>query len=440
MLKKLFAPSEVFASFIIGLHLRLSKPQMSHVLRVSEAIIVSEGKKTLSALYRECVDAPEVSAVADFFRQSPWSGEKIRDSVMEFVIGYLLLLAEEQGYEPIITAILDDSTTRKDKDTKKLQGVDWIFDHAASGKGQTKYCKAGVHVNLRIQIGAYGFTFSWRLYLKESTVRRLNRNRSKAERIRFRSKNSIAREMLAELRSYLPSHYEVYVLFDRWYSSTKLIKYIRRQGWHVIAAVKSNRQVDGISLKKWAQRLRHKRYTRVRCVAADDSEKSYLVRKVEGYINGYPEKVCVIISKRHNRDKHPKYFLCTDTSLSAQAILKWYGKRWSIEVEYWYLKQCLGLGDFRVQSYEAMQRWYAVVYLVLTFLQWQLYESQKSSAPCSSIAEVIRRHREEHAFQILKHACEEAIRTNSVTQAIQRFIGSEKTAIAEPEKGSSQAA
>ncbi len=127
-------------------------------------------------------------------------------------------------------------------------------------------------------------------------------------------------------------------------------------------------------------------------------------------------------------------------SLSAQAILNWYGKRWSIEVEYWYLKQCLGLGDFRVQSYEAMQRWYAVVYLVLTFLQWQLYESQKSSAPCSSIAEVIRRHREGHAFRLLKHACEEAIRTNSVTKAIQPFIGSEKTPFSESEPGSSQAA
>ncbi len=238
-------------------------------------------------------------------------------------------------------------------------------------------------MNLRIQIGGYGFTFSWRIYLKESTVRRLNRNRSKAEHIPFRSKNSLAREMLTELCSYLSSQYQVYVLFDRWYSSTKLIKYLRRQGWHLIAAVKSNRQVDGINLKKWAQQLRHKRYTRVRCVAANGSEKTYVVREVEGYINGYRDKVCVIISKRHNRDKHPKYFLCTDTSLSAQAILKWYGKRWSIEVEYWYLQQFLGLGDFRVQSYEAMVKWYAVVYLVLTFL-WQLYESQKSGALCSS--------------------------------------------------------
>jgi hypothetical protein len=29
----------------------------------------------------------------------------------------------------------------------------------------------------------------------------------------------------------------------------------------------------------------------------------------------------VLISKRHHRDKRPKYFLCTDLSLSAQQIL-----------------------------------------------------------------------------------------------------------------------
>lgn len=422
MLKKIFAPSEVFKRFIVGLHLSLSKPQIGHILRVSEAIIVTEGKKTLSAMNRECVDAPDESAVADFFRQSPWSGQEIQRPLRKFVIAYLLLMAEEQGYEPIISAIIDDSTSRKDKDTKKLEGVDWVFDHAAGGKGQTKYCKAGVHINLRLQIGRYGFTFSWRIYLRKSTVRRLNRDRLLQDRIRFRSKNNLAREMLKELGEYLPPEYQVYVLFDRWYSSTKLIKYIRRQGWHVIAAMKSNRQLDGINLTKWAQRLRHKRYTRVTSIAADGTEKTYLVRKIEGQINGYREKVCVIISKRHNRDTNPKYFLCTDVSLTAQTILKWYGKRWSIEVEYWYLKQCLGLGDFRVQSYEAMQRWYAVVYLVLTFLQWLMYESQKSATPCKSIAEVIRHHREGHAFRLLKHAVEEGIRTGSVAGVLRRFI------------------
>ena len=47
--------------------------------------------------------------------------------------------------------------------------------------------------------------------------------------------------------------------------------------------------------------------------------------------------------------------------LSAQNILSIYQKRWPIEVDNFYVKQHLGLADFRVQSYEAIEKWFAVV-------------------------------------------------------------------------------
>ena len=59
-------------------------------------------------------------------------------------------------------------------------------------------------------------------------------------------------------------------------------------------------------------------------------------------------------------------------SLSAQNILSIYQKRWPIEVDNFYVKQHLGLADFRVQSYEAIEKWFAVVFLALGFLQWRL--------------------------------------------------------------------
>ena len=49
-----------------------------------------------------------------------------------------------------------------------------------------------------------------------------------------------------------------------------------------------------------------------------------------------------------------------------------YQKRWPIEVDNFYVKQHLGLADFRVQSYEATEKWFAVVFLALAFLQWRL--------------------------------------------------------------------
>ncbi|MDQ7029192.1 MAG: hypothetical protein Q9O62_05125 [Ardenticatenia bacterium] len=113
---------------------------------------------------------------------------------------------------------IDDTVSRKDKDTRRLEAVDLVFDHSPNGKGQTRYCKGAVHVTCKVQIGPWSDTFAWRIYLRAKTVRRLNRRRPKEARLRFRSKYRLARELLAELRPHLPNGYKVYVLFDRRYA------------------------------------------------------------------------------------------------------------------------------------------------------------------------------------------------------------------------------
>lgn len=65
----------------------------------------------------------------------------------------------------------------------------------------------------------------------------------------------------------------------------KLIRFIRRQGWHVICALKGNRKLNGIRVDGWEQRLRHKRYTRVRVPAADGTTRTYWVRVVTGRLS-----------------------------------------------------------------------------------------------------------------------------------------------------------
>jgi len=180
--------------------------------------------------------------------------------------------------------------------------------------------------------------------------------------------------------------------------------------------------LSGIRVDQWDQRLRHKRYIRIRVPAADGTTRTYLVRSVQGQLSGVPFDVCVLISRQHNRDKYPKYFLCTDLTLTAQTVLIWYGNRWPLEVDYWYLKQPLGLGDFRMQAYEAIEKWYAVLHLVLTFLQWRLHEAWEQGLPLRSLADVIRQQRVEHARETLISACQEAIQMGSIEPVLQRFI------------------
>ena len=67
----------------------------------------------------------------------------------------------------------------------------------------------------------------------------------------------------------------------------------------------------------------------------------------------------------------------------------------------------LGLADFRVQSYEAIEKWFAVVFLAFGFLQWRL-NHERTQAQWHSLADVVRHHRYEHARTLLETACQEA--------------------------------
>jgi hypothetical protein len=419
----------VFSAFVMKLHLSFSQPQLSHLLRIGESLILQEGSKTLSALVRQCVETPEISSVCDFFHHSPWSALAVRSAVSRLNMQELLLLARESGCEPILFASLDDSTTRKDKDTHKLEAVDWVCDHAAGGKGLTAYCKGIVHLTLRVSVGCYSLPFTWRVYLRAKTVRRLNRYKHPAARMPFRTKFALARQMLEELKQYVPEHWRVYVLFDRWYASAKLIKYIRRQDWQVLCAIKSNRKLNGTKLSQWPQRLRNQRYTAVRCSAANGKQTLYLTRRITGHLQGLRDPLAIVISHRHTRDKRPKDFMSTDLDLSSEKILRWYGARWRVEVENWYLKQTLGLGDFRVHPVEAIQKWYAEVFLVLSFLEGYRYKLRDQGLILHSVSEVIQVHRQMHEHRVLTAACQEALHRGSVEKAVRRFLGKEIPAL-----------
>ncbi len=63
--------------------------------------------------------------------------------------------------------------------------------------------------------------------------------------------------MLVELQALLPKGHPVYVLFDSWYASAKLIKFCRQLGWHVICALKFNRRIDKKRIDQHDLALKH---------------------------------------------------------------------------------------------------------------------------------------------------------------------------------------
>jgi hypothetical protein len=406
--------SATVVTFVGLLALSLSVPQLRHVERVVDMIVMVPRRKTLAQMAAQELDGVDVSNLADFFRISPWNADDLRLPLIDFIL-HDLAKRVKYPLAPIYLT-LDDSLAVKDKATHKLQSVDWHFDH---NRHQT--VKSGNHVVLGIHWGGFHYPLSWRLYLRQSTVRRLNRKR-KDNRLRFHSKLELARQMLEEIIKKLPAGKPVYVLFDSWYTSAKLVKWIRQQGWHVIAGLKSNRKLSGRKLPDWHKDFKGRRYCQVRLRLANTRVRSYWVRALTGRLEGVPGEVRVLMSQTGPGARAPKYFLCTDTTLSEQEILVRYQNRWSQEVDYWHVKLQLGLGDFRMQSYEAIAKWYAVVYLTLALLYWQRYEDSVKHKRSTSLSEVLSRMRADHHRAVLRAACEEVAAGAFVDDVLRRYL------------------
>ncbi len=328
----------------------------------------------------------------------------------------------------------DDSLCAKDPAHRYLEAVDWHHDPNASNKKRSVYRNGSVYVLCRLQIGFIQFTINWRLYLRRKTVRRLNRKRTKAQRLSYTSKYTLVQQMLEELRPLLPDDFTIYVLFDSWYAAAQLITFIRRQGWHVICALKSSRvlrrpgqpgqpRVVKRQVRQWTKELRYTPYTRIRVKAADDTVTTYLVRSLPGRLNRVPFAVCVLISKQTRWDKHPAYFLCTDLTLSPQTVLKYYLVRWPCEVDNRYLKEALGLADYQMQKLEAIAKYHAVVFLALAYLQWRAMRIKlRDRTAQPSLADIIRQHRQEHYCQRVEAVARMTLEVGAVEPVLGHFL------------------
>jgi DDE superfamily endonuclease len=417
-MKTIVRRSTTIATFVGLLALSLTAAQQAHLQRFADLLVVAPRRKTLAELAAQECDGVDPSNLADFFRISPWDADDVRVPLAIALLRYL----RTRGIDPNqpIYLTLDDSLALKDKDTRCLEPVDWHFDH-----NRKRMVQASNHVVLGIHWGGFHFPLSWRLYLRQSTVRKRNRRRRGPHKLRYHSKLELARQLLEQVVSLLPPGPRVYVLFDSWYTSAKLVRFIRQQGWHVIAGIKSNRKLSGRKLTDWHTELQGRRYEKTRTRLANGYERTYWVRSVQGRLRGVPGDVRVVLSQKGPGQRTPKYFLCTDPTLSAQAILQHYQVRWSQEVDFWHVKLQLGLGDFRLQRYEAVEKWYTVVYFVFAYLYWCQYETPAKEGRATTLSEVLEQIRADHQRAMLTAACTEVAQGTPLSVVLARYLDAE---------------
>jgi hypothetical protein len=418
-MKTIVRRSVAVVTFIGLLGLTLSGPQMRHLERLADLLVMAPRRKTLAQLAAQELDGVDPSNLADFFRISPWDDQDLRVHLLELILNYLK--KHNQSCTEPLYLIIDDSLANKDKATHKLEAVDWYFDHKCH-----RPVKASNHISLSLSWGTFYFPLLEFLYLRQATVQKRNRKRSGRRKLVYKTKLELAQQMLEQVKAWLPQGIAVYVLFDSWYTSAKLVRWIRNQQWHVIAGLKSNRKISGCKVSAWHRSFKGSPYEQVRLGLANGKRRTYWTRLLFGRLRGVPDSVHVIISQKGPGLGAPRYFLCTDRTLSAQEILQRYQKRWGCETDYWQLKEQLGLGDYRLQSYEAIARWYSVVYLVLAYLYWRKYEEERSHGSTRSLSEILQEARREHYRECLRQACTEVAEGAAIEAVLTRYLGPTK--------------
>ena len=141
-----------------------------------------------------------------------------------------------------------------------------------------------------------------------------------------------------------------YVLFDSWFSNPAQITTIHSKGIDVIAMVKKSSRIkysycgEQLNIKEIYSRNKKRR-----------GRSKYLlsVDVMVGKGNPIPAKIVCVRNKANRKDWLA--FICTDTTLSEEEIIRIYGKRWQIEVFFKTCKSMLNLlGECHSLSYDAL--------------------------------------------------------------------------------------
>lgn len=183
MLTRILHNSPALCDFIEQLDLCLSQPQGRHVLKLADGLLVCEGRKTLAELQRQFVECVDASNLADPLRIAPWTALDVRQPVGAYLVRTARVQARQRGTRAAIGVSLDDSIAPKHKATRHLEPGDWHFDHLESRPGQPRYVNGAAYLGCNVWIGGCPITFDGRLYVRQKTVRRLNRRRPADRRL-----------------------------------------------------------------------------------------------------------------------------------------------------------------------------------------------------------------------------------------------------------------
>ncbi|CAG9708870.1 IS701 family transposase [Clostridium neonatale] len=386
MLTTILNQNETIINYISELNLPYSSAIKNHMVNIVSGIIVTEGSKTISSVHNKITCNRDRSTGSRFLSSYSWNHEYVTQERIFHAISEISNTCEASD---VGFLIIDDTLTKKNTSTKKIESLDFHNSHADGNKPKWSHCLVTSHY----KINDYSIPLDFRQYHRKESSKKLSK--------KFLDKNELAMELMNE---FTPVTKNNYLLVDSWYTSAKILLHGLINGCHTIGRIKSNRVIypAGIktNVKKFSSYIRTNETSLVTA-----SNNKYYVYRYEGKVNDIENVVVLISWTKNDLSDNPAFIISTDVSLDNKTIISYYEKRWDIEVSYRYHKTALGFDEFQIQSLKSIHRYWSMIFLTYTFLEIFRVKCEKLYK-FKNIGDVILHFRNNYLVKIVSFAHE----------------------------------
>ena len=386
MLTTILNQNETIINYISELNLPYSSAIKNHMVNIVSGIIVTEGSKIISSVHNKIICNRDRSTGSRFLSSYSWNHEYVTQERIFHAISEISNTCEDSD---VGFLIIDDTLTKKNTSTKKIEGLDFHNSHADGNKPKWSHCLVTSHY----KINDYSIPLDFRQYHRKESSKKLSK--------KFLDKNELAMELINE---FTPVTKNNYLLVDSWYTSAKILLHGLINGCHTIGRIKSNRVIypAGIktNVKKFSSYIRTNETSLVTA-----SNNKYYVYRYEGKLNDIENVVVLISWTKNDLSDNPAFIISTDVSLDNKTIISYYEKRWDIEVSYRYHKTALGFDEFQIQSLKSIHRYWSMIFLTYTFLEIFRVKCEKLYK-FKNIGDVILHFRNNYLVKIVSFAHE----------------------------------
>ena len=292
-------------------------------------------------------------AIAHFLTEAEWNAK-------ELFLENALTTLQHLGWKPgeQLYLVLDD--TQKQKRAKRMDAVSKIYLHA-----EKVYANGHTLVGLAFVYRGVVVPCAIRLWASKEYCAKSKKSNNKHEHVDFKTLTELAAEAIETINVS-----NVIVLFDKFYLCDTVVKSCKNKGFTYVGAVKENRNFfpdgkpkDKRNVGKYAKNVLHREG---RWVAIPGSRKEHCVAERVGTMAKLG-RVKIAMSRR--RGERSRLVVATNgLKWGAKSLIEHYRNRWQIEILFKMSKQHLGLGDYQLLRYTAVERYLHLVMISHQFL------------------------------------------------------------------------